>query len=734
MGRGWMGGGNAWMGGDGLYEGIAQQPPTQVPAYTPVSIGSHTYALETSKYKRATMPALRPPMDQVAEPGEQSLNNAGLWRRSQSDWRFGSNQLMFDEADSKHQRYWASKGLNPHPDTPSNAYQLRMHKDVSQVRSSANTNLMILVATPNVYVVDGAELYWTAAFNGGSTVWTAAGMSAATGGATILSVCFDGAYVYACVGAGGIYRTANASTVCSQFNAVTHTLNICAYANGNLFASALNNLYQMNAQGQINGDTVANVGTLTSATGTSAITSLAVSPLLDPVATGAVITVSVPGHSDTFAASGPAAIGATSIPVTSHAPSFNYPIGTSVMVQQLVGGSPSPTTGLMSYSHPNQAFRWQNALSTPHGIFVTGNSGIAGEMLRIDVDTTTGALIAPASMFILPVGEALNDLCYYSGALIIATSRGVRVATVQISFVISVTYGPVIVIAGGVNAIFGYGEFGYFAWTNYDGNSTGIGRLDLARFALPETPSMSSDIMAGTAASPVQGTVSDVANFAGVRCFAVSGHGFWSEHLTNYVATASIDVGRIKYGTTEPKIPVYVDLYHDPLPAGASITVTAVDEFGHSYTGGSSNVAGSIHPASFLTINDSSPTEQLDLVFTVNNGTDPTNPPVLRRWTLFSLVTPRRVDQIDVPIMLYRDVKVGTPGEETDLFFDVLAEWQYLKSLEASHLPVLYKEGDHVDLVYVDGVQMDGDKWDPVDHHWMMGLCTVSLITLGASS
>src|SRR5262249_20878510 len=154
----------------------------------------------------------RPSLDQAPEPGEVSLSNEGMWRRSQPDWRLGSNQLMFDEADSKRQRYWTSKGLKPHPDSPANAYQLRLHKDVQQVRPSANPNLKLVVSGSNIYVVDGGELYWTATLNGLSTVWTAAGMSAATGGATILGVIFDGAYVYAVVGAGGIYRTANGST------------------------------------------------------------------------------------------------------------------------------------------------------------------------------------------------------------------------------------------------------------------------------------------------------------------------------------------------------------------------------------------------------------------------------------------------------------------------------------------------------------------------------------------
>lgn len=727
-----MGWGQVWFGaGEAWYAGIAASAPSAVPALTPVSIGGHSYVAEASKYKRSTIPALRPSLDQAPEPGEVSLNNAGLWRRSQSDWRFGAMQLMFDQGDpeieggSKRSRYWQSKGLNPHPDTPANAFQLRMHKDVAQVKVSANANLRLEVCVPNIYLVDGAELYWTASFNGLSTVWTAAGMSAATGAAQILDVSFDGAYIYATVGASGVYRTANGSTVSTKFNAASHTFNQTAYANGNLFVMGNQFLYQMNSSGQVNGDTLANVGLLTVATGVAGITSLTVSPTQQSIATSTNVTLTSGIHTQTFVTTALVPAGSTVIPITLATPTFNFPVGTPVIAAE------PAATGLLSYQHPNPAFVWQETLSTPHGIFVTGNSGIAGEMMRIDTDPSTGALIPPESMFILPNGEALNDMAYYSGAVIIGTSRGIRVAIVQVSFVISCTYGPVILIPGGVNAVFGYGEFAWFSWTNYDNLSTGLGRLDLARFALPETPAVSSDILAGTAASPVQGQVAAVANFAGIRCFAIASQGVWTEHPTNYVTTGTIDVGRILFGTTEKKLPIYVDLYHDPLPSGASIGVITTDEFGTISAGGVSRASGSIHPAPFLTLNDSEPAEQLDLQFTLTNGTDPTRPPVLRRWTLFALVTTHRVDQIVVPLQLFRTVKAPS-GEGADLHYDTLVEWQYLKGLEAAGTPVVYKEGDNVEIVYVDQVEMDGVQWDPVDNHWLEGICSVSLITLGS--
>lgn len=714
-------------GGLGWYTGTAAQGNSDIPALLPVSIGSHEYLVEGKSIKRSTVPITRPGVDQAAEPGEVSLSTEGLWRRSQSDWRYGANQLMFDEADSKRTRYWQGKGVNPHPDTPADAYQLRLHKDTVQVKTATGGNLQLLPCGSFLYMVDGSNLYFTNILNGGSTSWTDSGMSTATGGATISSICFDGAFVYVAVGSGGIYRTAVGSTgTAVPFLAAVRQVDIVGYAGGNLFGSHGPTMWQFDAQGQSSGDVVGVVATLTAPTGTSPITSITVSPTALAIASGASVTLRSGTHSQTFTASTSVGQGATTIPVTSATPAFNYPVGAQAVAVV------TAATGLLIYTHPNPSFVWQTFQATPQGVFVSGNSGIAGEMYRIDIDTSTGALVAPASMFILPSGEALNDMVYYSGALVLATSAGVRVATVQIQFVISVTYGPVIQIPGGVTAIWAQGEWAWFTWTNYDAVSTGLGRLDLARFALDEIPSMSSDLMTPSSASH-QGPVTDVAQFGGAVVFAVGSVGVFAEHPTNYVPSGWINSGRIKYGTTEKKFGVAADFYHDPLPLSSSIEIQVVDELGITGSPSASNNLGSVHPSGLLSLNSNATSEQLSLLITIINGTDLTAPPLLRRWTLYSLVAPRRVDLIEVPIILRNEVRAPS-ADGVDVSMDTLAEWQYLKGLEAAGTPIIYIEGDNAQQVYISQIEVDGDRWSPDDHHWLEGTCTVRMITLDSGA
>lgn len=78
---------------------------------------------------------------------------------------------------------------------------------------------------------------------------------------------------------------------------------------------------------------------LTSATGTSAITSIAVQALAVAVTSGDSIKLVSGANNQTFTASAGASVGATSISVTSATPGFNYPIGTTVTDITTTGSS-----------------------------------------------------------------------------------------------------------------------------------------------------------------------------------------------------------------------------------------------------------------------------------------------------------------------------------------------------------------------------------------------------------
>lgn len=156
----------------------------------------------------------------------------------------------------------------------------------------------------------------------------------------------------------------------------------------------------------------------------------------------------------------------------------------------------------------------------------------------------------------LPAGEIIHSMRSYLGFVFLGTSRGLRMATHDASG--NLTYGPLIPDANvAVRALEAQDNFLWFSWTNYDGTSTGLGRIDLRTFTAELRPAYASDLMA-----TAQGNVLSIITHGDKRVFAVSGSGFWSEKTT-YVASGVLTCSKIQYRIPEKKIAKLVDVNSD---------------------------------------------------------------------------------------------------------------------------------------------------------------------------
>jgi hypothetical protein len=61
--------------------------------------------------------------------------------------------------------------------------------------------------------------------------------------------------------------------------------------------------------------------------------------------------------------------------------------------------------------------------------------------------------------------------------------------------------------------------------------------------------------------------------------------------------------------------------------------------------------------------------------------------------------------------------------------YDTLAEFQFLKSLEASRNPITLIMGEQSDVVVVDKVALTPERWTQ-GNAWFEGIVTVRLLTL----
>lgn len=595
-----------------FYQGA--QVASDTPYYLPVSIGARSYLMDLKQYQRRTIPPIRPPQDSSDEPGEQSLSQEGLWRRSQQSFHLGAGQEYFDDADSVRQRFWTSKGINPW-----RRKHLTLLNDTASRLASVNTNLRVILVGTRLYVVDGNFLYYvpdpTVAWTGGNLV------NSNAGGSAIASVTTDGAKVWAAVGTTGIRETVAGTTIASTLVAGTFTL--VGYVNGRLLAANGNILYE-----------VSRAGTLTTI-----------------------------------------------------------------------------------WTHPNPSFLWTGIAAAPNAAYVWGTSADRTDIYSVTTLDATGALAPPILAASLPDGETLNSIEFYSGVLLLATSRGIRLAGIGSNNVL--THGPVIEITGGVRATEAQGEFVWFSWSNYDAVSTGLGRLDLSNLVADMVPAYASDLMA-----TAQGTVLSIASFGGRRYFAVSGIGFFGETAT-LVASGTFNTGKIRYGTTEKKAATSLDLRHLPLPSGANVQVSVVTEDSVSSSIGQSDVPNSMSPSSPLSMTVQR-SEAIQVVLTLNRAS--VLGPDLSRWTLYSRITPVLSDEIIAPLIIH-DYVQSESGEGQRLPFNPLTEYLYLKSLADTKSLQIYQEGSVAWTVYLSEIELKPSDWS-ADNSFFNGTILVRMITV----
>jgi hypothetical protein len=218
-----------------------------VPDIFDCALGGRPYMLDESQpfyrqHRRQLEPLIRTQADTSNEPGEQSMDPNGLWRRSVEDWRLGFGQRYVDRNASQRSNYWYSKGVN----TLTDAWEMHLLPDTLKTASSANTNLEVLWADAYVYFVDG-ELLWYAPIStihpGAAVAWTAVGGLPT---ARITSACTDGYTVYLAMGAEGLWTVGPGGSPVAQL--VTDPLNsdaVVGYGNGRLMVGNGGSLYNI---------------------------------------------------------------------------------------------------------------------------------------------------------------------------------------------------------------------------------------------------------------------------------------------------------------------------------------------------------------------------------------------------------------------------------------------------------------------------------------------------------
>jgi hypothetical protein len=236
----------AWRRTDAFYGGAAVgDAPTAVSpgsrAIYDVFLDGVGYMLDDYRggyLSLETVPMQRPQQTTRAEPGENSLNSEGLWRRSQSSFHDGAGQPFRDRASTD--GYWVRTMSDAYRFRTSRGvyvwdqWQLTLLPDTSLVNAVTGTNTTMCSTIGFAYYSDGSTVYRT----DGTTTAAVTGTPGAA-----LALTSVGSQVVSAHSTSGIYRTAAGSTTATSW--VTGTVDMVGWAKGRVMAGAGPVLYNI---------------------------------------------------------------------------------------------------------------------------------------------------------------------------------------------------------------------------------------------------------------------------------------------------------------------------------------------------------------------------------------------------------------------------------------------------------------------------------------------------------
>ena len=333
------------------------------------------------------------------------------------------------------------------------------------------------------------------------------------------------------------------------------------------------------------------------------------------------------------------------------------------------------------YTDPTGNWKWTAITEAGPAIYFSGFAGdrseiYAARLTAQDIPYASLATVgAMRSVWQAPEGETIHTIKGYIGQqVLIGTSRGVRIGTIvtgdgdlSVSELIAET--PAAVLSFEPQQ-----EFAWFTWTNYDASSAGLGRIHLGDLAY------ASDLMWTT-----QATVKEVVQYKN-RMYFVADEGVTSriikEHATNLVASATLNVGEIRFGTSERKNIRYFDILskatgkwslHIGLDGGALVAFsTDIDAGGYK--------------SEVITLEGSHIEQQITLK---RDAADATKGPTLLEWRLRAEAKTTGRFRFLVPVMCY-DYMVNQAGREVGyegMAFDMM-----------NHLKLLYRNDTDINF------------------------------------
>jgi hypothetical protein len=211
------------------------------------------------------------------------------------------------------------------------------------------------------------------------------------------------------------------------------------------------------------------------------------------------------------------------------------------------------------YTHPNTSYVFTSITESGTAVYISGYNGNQSSIFKFVLDTTTGAMpvlsyaITAAEM---PAGEVIHKIYSYLGKMMIGTSKGVRVASIDGDG--SLTYGPLIVHTD--QPVYDFAARDTYVWcaTGVDGHA-GILRIDLATEIETLRYAYAHDIYDGNSSTSHPTTTVAFLGETEQKAFATTALStssvgyFYFESPTVLRNDGYVQTGYIRYNTLEHK-------------------------------------------------------------------------------------------------------------------------------------------------------------------------------------
>ena len=355
-----------------------------------------------------------------------------------------------------------------------------------------------------------------------------------------------------------------------------------------------------------------------------------------------------------------------------------------------IGGSPS-----IAVTPTDTSFRWVGVATGQNAVYAAGYSGKKSLIYKVGV-SSAGVLDVGSVALELPTGEVVSSISGYLGSIILGTNKGVRYCTTDGNA--NLLAGPIIPTSGPVQKMTSEGKYTWFTWSNYDGVSTGLGRLDLSTFTGTNAPAFATDLMYAST-----NDANNVVTFEDKRMFFVQGVGVVGEDSSSLVAEGTIESGTYRWGIPDRKFVAKVDARTEPLKG--SVTAFLSNDRAAYASLGTWNSAGQTE----YTYNGSDDkTIEASFKFLITRSATVTEGPVVTRWMARAYAAPFRSQFFVVPVLLHNKIKL----RDREYHLNVQEEQDALDSLIANPSIIILQIGRYSHSVIVEDVE-----WTPLDSY-----------------